>query len=291
MTTRTRNSDTEPTWGSVVIPAHNEAGVIRRGLDVLFAGVSAEALDVVVVCNGCTDATAAVARDSGHPVRVIELPQASKAAALRAGDRVARGFPRLYLDADVVLPGESAQRVLAHLRAGALAARPPIRYETGRSSAPVRSYYRARAEIPAVLGSLWGAGVYGLSETARSRFEVFPDLGADDLWLDRLFAPHEIEVIDCPPVIVFVPRTTRDLLWVLRRTYGGKEETRAGASASDRATTVTRSALGDLARLARRGGTATVDAAVYAAFATAGRLALAFAPARGWARDDASRSV
>jgi hypothetical protein len=155
----------------------------------------------------------------------------------------------------------------------------------------VRSYYRARSEIPAVLGSLWGAGVYGLSEVGRARFGAFPDLGADDLWLDLLFAPEEVEIVDCAPVVVHVPRTTRDLLSVLRRTYKGKGEACAGASAGNRATMLTRSALGDLGRLAGRGGTATVDAAVYAAFAMAGRLTLALAPASAWERDDTSRAA
>jgi hypothetical protein len=54
---------------------------------------------------------------------------------------------------------------------------------------------------------------------------------------------------------------------------------------------LTRSALGDLGRLAGRGGTATVDAAVYAAFAMAGRLTLALAPASAWERDDTSRAA
>src|ERR1035438_1575828 len=82
--------------GSVVIPAHDEAGVIRRCLDSLFTGFKPGELNVVVVCNGCRDDTAMLARASGHPVRVIELVRASKAAALRAGDAVALAFPRLY---------------------------------------------------------------------------------------------------------------------------------------------------------------------------------------------------
>src|SRR5919106_6228816 len=128
--------------GSVVIPAHDEAAVIRRCLDALFSGLDPGELDVVVVCNGCADDTATLARSSGHAVRVVELAASSKPAALRTGDAEARGFPRLYLDADVLLPGSSARRVLERLRYGAVAARPPIRYDSSRSSAPVRSYYR-----------------------------------------------------------------------------------------------------------------------------------------------------
>jgi glycosyltransferase involved in cell wall biosynthesis len=276
--------------GSVIIPAHDEAAGIRRCLDSLFAGVAAGELDVAVVCNGCTDDTAALARASGHPVRVLEREAASKAAALRAGEEIARAFPRIYLDADVVLRGSAARAVLERLRAGALAARPPVRYDSSASSGPVRSYYRARSRLPALLGSLWGAGVYGLSAAGRSRFGGFPDVVADDLWVDRQFAPEEIEIVDCEPVVVAVPQRASDLVRVLRRTYRGKAET-AGVDPYDRAHTTTASTLQQLRRLAAAGPSAAVDAGTYAAFALGARLALA-APAPGarWERDDSSRT-
>ena len=117
------------TWqsplGSVVIPAHDEAAAIRRCLDGLFAGFQPGELDVVVVCNGCSDETAALARSSGHPVRVIELSAASKPAALRTGDLAVSAFPRLYLDADVLLPGSPENDVImATTLLGTTSARP-----------------------------------------------------------------------------------------------------------------------------------------------------------------------
>ena len=281
--------------GSVVIPAHNEAAVIGRCLNALFDGAEPGQLDVVVVCNGCRDATAEVARSSGHPIQVIELATASKAAALRAGDAVARTFPRLYLDADVVLPGESARRVLEHLAAGAVAARPPIRYEIDRASVLVRCYYRARSRIPAVLHSLWGAGVYGVSAAGRRRFDVFPDLGADDLWIDSQFDTAEIDIVACDPVSVAVPRRSRDLFRTLRRTYRGKEETLGSAASVQRSRATTLRAIGDLARLCIRSPTLGLDAAIYAMFAIGARILFAVAktaPApRGivWERDETSR--
>jgi glycosyltransferase involved in cell wall biosynthesis len=280
-----------PLLGSVVIPAHNEAAGIRRCLDALFTGTEPGELDVVVVCNGCFDDTAALASSSGYPVCVIELEAPSKSAALRAGDKAAQVFPRLYLDADVVLQGSAARDVLDRLRAGALAARPPIRYDSTGASAPVRSYYRARSRVPALLGSLWGAGVYGLSEAGRSRFGAFPDLVADDLWVDLQFAPAEIEIVDCRPVVVAVPRRARDLMLVLRRTYRGNAEILA-VDPQTRARETTASALQQLGRLIAAGPTAALDAATYAAFAAAARLALA-APLPGlrWERDESSRRL
>jgi glycosyltransferase involved in cell wall biosynthesis len=279
-----------PPLGSVVIPAHNESAGVRRCLDALFAGVAPGELDVLVICNGCADDTAALARSSGHPVRVVELEAASKPAALRAGDALAQALPRIYLDADVVLHGSAARLVLERLRAGAVAARPPVRYASSASSAPVRSYYRARSQVPALLGSLWGAGVYGLSEAGRSRFDAFPDVVADDLWVDRQFARGEIEIVDCEPVVVAVPRRARDLFRVLRRTYRGKAET-AGVDPHDRARKTTLSTLEQLRQLAAGGPYAALDAVTYTAFAVGARLTLA-APLAGarWERDDSSRA-
>lgn len=284
--------------GSVVIPAHNEERVIRRCLDALCEGMQPGEIDVVVVCNGCTDRTPEEARSSAYGVRVIELDVASKPAALRAGDAAALGLPRLYLDADVVLPAAAARRVLERLREGAIAARPPIHYDSSCASGAVRRYYRARARIPAVLGSLWGAGVCGLSEAGRARFDEFPDLVGDDLWLDRQFDPQEIEIVDCPPVVVAVPRRLPDLVRVLRRTYRGKAQQRPTGAADGRARATTHSTLRDLRRLAGSGPRGLSDAATYAFLAALGRITLALTPgpdtalaAGQWERDSSSRAV
>jgi glycosyltransferase involved in cell wall biosynthesis len=279
--------------GSVVIPAHDEASVIGRCLDALFERFEPGRFDVVVVCNGCRDGTAARARSSGHPVRVLELPAASKPAALRAGDAAAVAFPRIYLDADVVLPGAAAGVLLERLRAGAVAGRPPICYDSIAASAPVRSYYRARSRVPAVLGSLWGAGVYGLSAEGRSRFGEFPDVVGDDLWVDRLFDRGEVEIVDCAPVVVAVPRRTRDLMRLLRRTYRGKAEPAPDRGGPARPTMP--STIRDLGRLAATGPGGVLDAATYGAFAAGARLSLAVAggpaAAGGWERDESSRAA
>jgi glycosyltransferase involved in cell wall biosynthesis len=276
--------------GSVVIPAHNEAAVISRCLDALLTGFRPGELHVVVACNGCTDGTAEIVRSSGHPVRVMEVRTASKPAALRAAEEVVTSFPRLYLDADVVLTAASAVRVLERLRTGpALAARPPIRYGTARSAPLVRSYYRARAGVPAVMSSLWGAGVYGLSEAGRARFGPYPDVVADDLFVDQHFHPWEVEIVSAPPVVVSVPRRTADLVRVLRRYYQGNSENRTLPSSTAMRSATTPSTVRELAQLASAGPARAVDATTYAAMAAFARLTLAIAAPAAWERDNSSR--
>jgi glycosyltransferase involved in cell wall biosynthesis len=277
-------------FGSVVIPAHNEATVISRCLDALLGGFLPGELDVVVACNGCTDGTADIVRSSGYPVRVVEVEAASKPAALRAADEMVTAFPRLYLDADVVLPTVSARRVLECLAAGhAPAARPPIKYDAERSTLFVRSYYRARAKVPAVMNSLWGAGVYGLSEAGRARFQQYPDVVADDLFVDQHFHSSEIEIVSAPPVVVTAPRKTADLLRILRRTQQGKSENQNLQNSPTTQSDTTSSTARDLARLASAGPFKAIDAITYAGFAILARLTLLIATPTQWERDNSSR--
>src|SRR3954462_6356852 len=97
---------------SVIIPAHNEANVIERTLSELMSGAHPNELEVIVVCNGCTDDTATRARNAGtgyaakHAInfQVIDTPTPGKINALNLGDKAATAFPRLYIDADILLP-------------------------------------------------------------------------------------------------------------------------------------------------------------------------------------------
>src|SRR5260370_7459735 len=83
-------------------------------------------MDIIVVANGCADATAEVAASFGPAVRVLTLPVACKHEALAAGDRAAAGFPRIYVDADVELRLHDVRALAAALwPPGGLAAAPP----------------------------------------------------------------------------------------------------------------------------------------------------------------------
>jgi glycosyltransferase involved in cell wall biosynthesis len=273
--------------GSVVIPAHNEEAVIQRTLAPLAALAAAGTVDVVVAANGCTDDTVARARRVPG-VRVLDLAEASKVAALNAADAATDQFPRIYLDADVVATPESVVAVLDALAAGPeLAARPPFVYDVDGARSLVRAYYRARLRLPANTTALWGAGCYAMSRAGRSRFGQFPGLVADDYFVDTLFDPHEKRVVDVEPVVVRTPRTSRALGRVLRRTYGGNAELHRFARAGGHRAPV---ASGNLRALLRsvRSPAGLGDATVYAAFSLAGR-----SPAGGratWHRDESSRS-
>ena len=70
---------------SVIVPAYQAAGSLRPCLEALNAQtVARELYEVIVVDDGSTDATAAIARDAG--VSVITQPNAGPGRRPQCGD-------------------------------------------------------------------------------------------------------------------------------------------------------------------------------------------------------------
>jgi lipopolysaccharide/colanic/teichoic acid biosynthesis glycosyltransferase/glycosyltransferase involved in cell wall biosynthesis len=88
-----------------VVPAYNAANTLQLCLDALAKqDFLPSAYEVIVVDDGSTDGTAALARSAS--VRVISQPNAGPAAARNAGASVARGEYLLFTDADCApVPG------------------------------------------------------------------------------------------------------------------------------------------------------------------------------------------
>lgn len=274
--------------GSIVIAAHNEEAVIARTLARLGDVAERGIVDVVVVCNGCQDATAEVAQEFVG-VRVRELTQASKTAALREGDRVAVPGPRIYLDADVELTGTAAVATMRSLTDGAIVGRPPHRFDVRGASWPVRRWYAVRERLPSIASALWGAGCYALSETGRSRFEEFPEVVADDLFIDNLFTAEEVTIIPTDPLIVRTPRRLTDLIRILRRSYRTQDEVGA-RPAEGLLSSGQRDQTRDLHVLLRREPLRLVDVGVYVTVIAVARLRARIGPAPRWERDASSRT-
>ena len=184
-------------------------------------------LEIIVAANGCSDATADVARSFGDDVRVIELAEASKHRALAAADSAAREFPRLYVDADVVLGTASLRAVADALRNGpARVAAPKLRVRLEKSSWAVRAYYRIWLQLPYHANGTIGSGVYGLSKSGRKRFESFPDLISDDGFVRLNFEPHERLSVPQSYFEIVAPRDMANLLGVKTRSQKGWRQLR-----------------------------------------------------------------
>ena len=272
--------------GAIIIPAHNEAAVLARTLSPLAQMIANGEVEVIVAANGCTDQTAEVAAQVAG-VRVVQVDVASKTAALNYADQLASHWPRIYLDADVSITADAVRDVFDCLSNNrSLAARPSMHYDTHGSSYFVRSYYRARSKLPENQRHLWGAGTYGLSRSARERFEEFPALIADDVFVDLLFSNAEKTIVDTEDVVVYAPTNRRDLLSVMRRSYRGNRQLQDHGLLPPQSRTT--SSVGRQLVATVHGPRSLLDAGIYLSVVVQGRLGRR-KTATLWERDESRR--
>ncbi len=207
----------------VLIPAHNEAAVLPRTLSVLLDGLRPD-VEVWVLANGCNDETAALGREAG--VHVLEVEEASKVAALNAGDAAAPGFPRMYLDADVELSGADANRIFQALEQGAVAAEPRPIFDLEGADSLVLAWYPVWQALHGARPGAVGSGLYALSEEGRARFGEFPRVIADDGFVRAHFAPGEIVEVAGTTSRVRAPRRLAELIKIKSRSRLGNLELR-----------------------------------------------------------------
>jgi hypothetical protein len=276
-----------------VIPAHNEAQVIRRLLEQLIKGADPDEMDIIVVANGCTDDTAEVAASFGPAVRVLTLPVACKQEALKAGDRAAAGFPRIYVDADLELRIDDVRVLAAALsQPGVLAAAP--RRELVMAGRPwqVRWYYDVWTLLPGVQRGLWGRGVIAVNEAGHRRLADLPPLQADDLAASLMFEPHETALVPGAQVIIHPPTTFAGLLCRRTRCVTGAAQIER-AQGLDGSADQTR--ISDLTAIIRHRPGMLPRVGYFLSVAVFARLRASRARARGdhltWLRDESSRAA
>lgn len=186
---------------SIVVPVHNEAGVLPQTLPSILDAADAEA-ELVFVCNGCVDASAEILRAAlagrGRIARVEEMAAASKTAALNRGDELCSVFPRFYLDADVRVPAGCFEVLAAALVDADLVA-PRIRFDMAQATRCSRAIAQAWLALPHAREAAFHH-LIGLSRAGRSRWQSFPDILGDDIFMeaqtpaDRRRIVHEISI-------------------------------------------------------------------------------------------------
>ncbi len=210
---------------SVIIPAHNESLVIARTLKAMTDGAASGELDIIVVCNGCSDDTAAAARCFAPRVRVIATEIASKTHAMNLGDQAAYGFPRIYVDADVVITVEAIRTLVRRLERGdVLLVAPTPTFDLTGCSWLVRACYDIRSLLPSAREGIGGSGVYALSAAGRARFQEFPALTADDGFVRVQFQSEARETLRSAQSTVFPPRGIKHLIATKTRSHFGSFE-------------------------------------------------------------------
>lgn len=275
----------------VVVPAHDEARVVGRCLRALLDGAQPGELRVVVVSNGSGDGTAEVALTSARPgelVEVIEIAEASKVLALRAGLARSDGAPVVVVDADVVVPTGTVRalvRAVAEPGVRVAGARPVV--DTTRATWPVRRYYRVWQTMPYVRGGVIGTGVFALAAPAVDEIGPFPDVVNDDGWVRRRFAPEQRRLVD-EPFTVLSARTAGALTARRARVINGNRalDEQHGADADAGTPASVRAGL-----VARQFG--VLDAATFVLITLVARVRAAVRRRRGdtgWSTDATSRT-
>jgi hypothetical protein len=274
---------------SVVIPAHDEAAVIERCLHALTDGAAPGELEVLIVANGCTDDTAERARRACPSAGIVELPEASKRAALDAGDARATRFPRFYVDADVELPLPAVRATVRALaRPGVECAAPRPRFVLRGRPWAVRSFYDIWARQPFLRQEVVGNGVYALTDCGRSRFGAFPPVTADDQFVLQQFATAERRTVRDHAFLVHPPMTIRGLLSVRTRAYRGAIELAGSGLGTHPPVGGARRSLLHLARDPRRWPGLGVYVAINGIAMWRARRSRA-TPSTTWERDDSAR--
>lgn len=107
--------DFEGEWPkvSVVMVAHNEAGRIAAKLRNLLECDYPGGLEVILVCDGCGDATADVSRSLGDErVRTMESVRCGKAAGLNQGVAAAKGEIIVFADVRQVFEADAIRKLV-----------------------------------------------------------------------------------------------------------------------------------------------------------------------------------
>lgn len=281
---------------SVIVPAHDEAVLIERCLLSLRLGARVRELQLVVVCNGCSDDTAAIARRVAPQAVVIETPVSAKHAALTLGDAAALHFPRCYVDADVVVSPGALDAVAAALEEpGVHAAAPEPAFDLSKCGPGARLFLGIWEHSPYFTQDLVGSGFYAMSAAGRGRFGAFPPVVADDDFVLSLFPPQERRSVAGSSFTPLLPPTLRGLLHIHIRHLAARRELEQWLSTSGEHRAIqlrapsSRSWLVPLLRDPRRWPAIAVYVAVKALSAAGGAWKCRFGSMAAWNRDDAGR--
>jgi putative flippase GtrA len=212
---------------SVVVPAYDEVDrigeTVRRLADGL-AGVAADGgVEIVVVDDGSTDATADAALAGGATQVVVQPRNRGKGAAVRAGVAAARGRTVAFTDADLAYDPSQVVRVVAAVEDGWDVAIGDRRHPDSR---PLTAPSRLRAAGSRAINWLGYAVLLGSYRDTQSGLKAFRsdvarflfarsrvDGFAFDIEVLHLVERHELSLIEVP---VEVTNSTRSTVRVAR---------------------------------------------------------------------------
>lgn len=213
---------------TIIIPAFNEEYVIYETLNSFRELIDNSLVQIIVVCNGCTDNTVKTVKSVSNNILCIETKVGSKTNALNLGDAAANYYPRIYLDADIKVSADAIYAMantLNNEKIFATSLEPKMDFSG--TSLFVKAYYDIWLQLPYCKSGMIGSGVYALSEKGRMRFTEFPNIIADDGFVRCLFNEQERIVTQGFYAIVTAPKNLASLLKIKTRSRLGRYELKA----------------------------------------------------------------
>jgi len=175
---------------SLIVAAHNEEAVIEAKVrNALALDYPRELFELIVACDGCTDATAARARGAGA-ARVLELPRGGKIRAQDLAVESARGELVAFSDANALWEADAARelaRAFADARVGYACG--AVAFErpgaTGAAANQEGVYWRYELAVRALESQLSSitAGNGAIYATRRDAYIVVDPIMGHDLSL------------------------------------------------------------------------------------------------------------
>ena len=202
---------------TVIVPAHNEASVIRRCLNSL---INQPGLDTLIVaCNGCTDDTAEIVRNEYPQAICLDITKPSKVNALNEAEKHISTWPVFYIDTDTVLSADAIQTISQAMQApnAPLLSAPEPVIDTSHSSWWVKQYYKIWLQLPYIRSGVVATCSYVISQQGHERFASFPNVINDDGFVRCQFDRTERRNIPGTQVFITAPHNLASLIKIKTR--------------------------------------------------------------------------
>ena len=207
---------------SVIVPAYDEADRIGQTIRRLATGLAEVAadggLEIVVVDDGSSDATADAALAAGADQVVVQPRNRGKGAAVRAGVLAARGRTVAFTDADLAYGPDQVLRVLAAVEDGWDVAIGDRRHPDTRTLVPPSRLRRIGSRAINWLGYAVLLGSYRDTQSGLKAFRsdvarfVFARARVDgfafDVELLHLVERHQLSLVEVPVEVTNSSRST-----------------------------------------------------------------------------------
>lgn len=186
---------------SVVIPCYNGAKFLRNTLQSAIGQTHSPA-EIIVIDDGSTDNSAAIAESFGRPVRVIRQTNQGESVARNRGMDEAKGHWIAFLDADDSWEPTKLARQLAAASAGTIAVGAGSCYHFDNSSMPDRLFRPPEpanwVEFGVSFGSPCPISTLMVRKSVKARFPTWTIFAEDCLFEFDLAYEGEVVVLAEP---------------------------------------------------------------------------------------------